>query len=283
VNPGGEPERDDTGLPPVDIEIPDDARELDRDVQAYFRELRAERRRQRHGRWHGSLARDGIVLPLLACCLILALITGTLLTVFTATSEQNLVSPPRTGTSSNGARAGSSGSSAGPSSRAAPSGSTSAGPTPGAIAPSRVTTTPLHLPNVLVIIENQPIPLLDLAGGMLVLIPPHCQCITLVRRLASIGGTNGTALVGTQGTITEAQQYEAQLDPAFANHVDVVLDGQHVLQQAVSATGLTAVVFSAATSAGRPESVTYARNLTASDLTSGSTPVSAALVKALGR
>ncbi|HTZ91251.1 MAG TPA: hypothetical protein VMB74_02540, partial [Streptosporangiaceae bacterium] len=27
VNSGGEPERDDTGLPPVDIEIPDDARE----------------------------------------------------------------------------------------------------------------------------------------------------------------------------------------------------------------------------------------------------------------
>jgi hypothetical protein len=283
VNPGGEPERDDTGLPPVDIEIPDDARELDRDVQAYFRELRAERRRQRHGRWHGSLARDGIVLPLLACCLILALITGTLLTVFTATSEQNLVTPRGTGTSSNGARAGSSGSSAGPSSRAAPSGSTSAGPTARAVAPSRVRTIPLHLPNVRVIIDNERIPVLDLAGGVLVLIPPKCQCITLVRRLASIAGTNGTALVGTQGTVTEAQQYEAQLDPAIARYVDVVLDGRDVLQQAVSATGLTAVVFSAAPSAGRPELVTYARNLTASDLTSGSTPVSAALVKALGR
>ena len=35
-------------------------------------------------RLHGSLAKDGIVLPLLACCLILALIAGTLLTVFTA-------------------------------------------------------------------------------------------------------------------------------------------------------------------------------------------------------
>ena len=89
VNSGGEPERDDTGLPPVDIEIPDDARELDRDVQAYYRERRAERRRQRHHRMHGRIARDGIVLPLLACCLILALIAGTLLTVFTATSDQN--------------------------------------------------------------------------------------------------------------------------------------------------------------------------------------------------
>ena len=102
VNPGGEPERDDTGLPPVDIEIPDDARELDRDVQAYYRELRAERRRQR-GRRLGwpRLAKDGIILPLLACCMILALITGTLLTVFTATSDHDVPAlphkPPGTG------------------------------------------------------------------------------------------------------------------------------------------------------------------------------------------
>ena len=45
MNPGSDPDRDDFGLPPVDIVIPDDARELDRDVQAYQRELRALRRR----------------------------------------------------------------------------------------------------------------------------------------------------------------------------------------------------------------------------------------------
>ena len=41
-----EPGRDDSGLPPVNIVIPDDARELDRDVLAYRRELRAQRRRR---------------------------------------------------------------------------------------------------------------------------------------------------------------------------------------------------------------------------------------------
>ena len=87
MNPGSEPERDNTGLPPVDIEIPDDARELDRDVQAYHREQRALRRQRRSLRLRGSLGKEGIVLPLLACCLILALITGTLLTVFSATSD----------------------------------------------------------------------------------------------------------------------------------------------------------------------------------------------------
>ena len=85
MNPGGGPDRDDTGLPPVDVEIPDDARELDRDVQAYHRELRAERRRSRSLRLHGVLGRDGMVMPLLICCLVFALITGTLLTLFTST------------------------------------------------------------------------------------------------------------------------------------------------------------------------------------------------------
>src|SRR5262249_34977545 len=73
VNVGGDPGRDDYGLPPVDIEIPDDARELDREVQAYHRELRAQRWRLRTRRLAGPLTRDGMALPLLA---------GTLLTVY---------------------------------------------------------------------------------------------------------------------------------------------------------------------------------------------------------
>lgn len=84
VNRGGDPERDDYGLPPVDIEIPDDPRELDRDVQAYRRELRAQRRHQLARRLGGPLTRDGMVLPLLASCLALTLLAGTLLTMFTA-------------------------------------------------------------------------------------------------------------------------------------------------------------------------------------------------------
>jgi hypothetical protein len=94
VNPGGGPDRDDTGLPPVDVEIPDDARELDRDVQAYHRELRAQRRRSRSLRLHGVLGRDGMVMPLLICCLVFALITGTLLTLFTSTSIDQRPPPP---------------------------------------------------------------------------------------------------------------------------------------------------------------------------------------------
>ena len=82
MNIGGDPGWDEYGLPPVDIEIPDDARELDRDVQAYHRELRAQRWRARTRLLRGPLGRDGMVLPLLAGCLALTLLAGTLLTVF---------------------------------------------------------------------------------------------------------------------------------------------------------------------------------------------------------
>jgi hypothetical protein len=82
VNIGGDPGWDEYGLPPVDIEIPDDARELDRDAQEYHRELRAQRWRTRTRLLQGPLGRDGMVLPLLAGCLALTLLAGTLLTVF---------------------------------------------------------------------------------------------------------------------------------------------------------------------------------------------------------
>jgi len=95
VNIGGDPGRDDYGLPPVDIEIPDDARELDREVQAYHRELRALRWRRRTRWLVVPLGRDGMVLPLLAGCLALTLLAGTLLTVFSG--EQ--MTPPSLGRS----------------------------------------------------------------------------------------------------------------------------------------------------------------------------------------
>ena len=82
VNIGGDPGRDDYGLPPVDIEVPDDARELAREVHAYHRELRALRWRRRTRWLVVPLGRDGMVLPLLAGCLALTLLAGTLLTVF---------------------------------------------------------------------------------------------------------------------------------------------------------------------------------------------------------
>jgi hypothetical protein len=80
VNPGGGSGWDET---PLDIQIPDDARELDRDVLAYHRELRARRRRNRLRRLAGPFAARGSVMPLLASILAVCLVAGAMLSVAT--------------------------------------------------------------------------------------------------------------------------------------------------------------------------------------------------------
>src|SRR5260370_33346112 len=66
VNFSGDPGQDDYGLPPVDIEVPDDARELHPDVQAYYRPLRTQRRRGQRRRPGAPHPRRGAVPPLRA-------------------------------------------------------------------------------------------------------------------------------------------------------------------------------------------------------------------------
>jgi hypothetical protein len=179
VNPGGEPERDDTGLPPVDIEIPDDARDLDRDVQAYYREQRARRRQQRGLRLRGSLAKDGIVLPLLACCLILALITGTLLTVFTATSDQILPGP-----AGGKATARPSAASSAPSATSSAPSATGSAPASHAAFPEVV---PGGLPHATIAVDGQsPMQVAGLSRAALVLIPANCNCTATVSWLIQV-------------------------------------------------------------------------------------------------
>ncbi len=80
MNPGGGAGWDES---PLDIQIPDDARELDRDVLAYHREQRAERRRGRLRRLAGPLAGHGAILPLLASILAVCLVAGAMLSVAT--------------------------------------------------------------------------------------------------------------------------------------------------------------------------------------------------------
>jgi hypothetical protein len=170
VNVGGDPGRDDYGLPPVDIEIPDDARELDRDVHAYYRELRALRRRTLARRLTAPLSRDGMVLPLLAGCLALTLLAGTLLTVLTTgqrpVTTTQLQSPGK----------------AQPRGRASLAGGL--------------------LPDRLVLQDGKLQSLRNLAGGVLVLalIPARCRCQPDVQRLTTLAKRAHAFiyLVGTQ-------------------------------------------------------------------------------------
>ena len=83
MNPGGGSGWDET---PLDIQVPDDARELDRDVLAYHREQRAVRRRNRLRRLAGPFApfaARGSVMPLLASILAVCLVAGAMLSVAT--------------------------------------------------------------------------------------------------------------------------------------------------------------------------------------------------------
>jgi len=80
VNPGGGSGWDE---PPLDIQIPDDARELDREVLAYHREQRAKRRRNRLRRLAGPFAGRATVMPLLASILAVCLVAGAMLSVAT--------------------------------------------------------------------------------------------------------------------------------------------------------------------------------------------------------
>jgi len=160
VNAGGDPGRDDYGLPPVDIEVPDDARELARDVLAYHREQRSRRRRRLARRFFGPLTRDGMVLPLLAGCLALTLVAATLLTVFTARQPMVSPRPPRAATGSGSGAA------------------ASLAPAPDPAAAALVNTT--------LFAAGQPTSLNSLPGPVLVLalIPRGCRCLHDLRELA---------------------------------------------------------------------------------------------------
>jgi hypothetical protein len=214
VNAGGDPDRDDFGLPPVDIEVPDDARELDRDVQAYQREQRAQRRRQRARRLRGPLTRDGMALPLLAGCLILALITSTLLIMFAAdqTGAPDL-----------------------PLTTAAPR-QTTGTPGPGKIGGP--------LPPATVLIHGQKIPLRSVAASqpaVLTLVPLDCNCATTVKQLIAQATRAHVPvyLVATQAGLPQLAELASQAGQGAGQ---IAEDASNVLGTTYGQNGVTAIL-----------------------------------------
>jgi hypothetical protein len=93
----GETGRDDNGLPPVNVVVPDDARELERDILAYHRELRAQRRRRLLGRVLRPLTGPVTIVPLIAVCAALSMVAAavfSVLTVSPASAPTRLPRPP---------------------------------------------------------------------------------------------------------------------------------------------------------------------------------------------
>jgi hypothetical protein len=213
---GGGPERDEGGLPPVDIEIPDDARELDRDVQAYHRELRAARRRRRVERLVAPFTRHGIVVPMIAGTLALTLFAGTMLTVITSTPGPSTMPQPSL--------------------------------TATALAPASVppTVPPAGrlggpLPAAAVWIGNKPAPLQDLRPGVLAIVPPACRCLATLRQLEQQAAATQVKIyfVGTGSGLKELVSLAQRAGGAASQVVD---DRENVLAKYYRPVGLTAIL-----------------------------------------
>ena len=214
-----EPGRDDGNLPPVNIVIPDDARELERDVLAYHRELRAQRWRQRLRRVFGPFTRrefggHAAILPLIATCVALSMLAGAMLSVVTISpaSAPTMTSPPLA----------------------------SAGPAP---RPDDLTS----LPTGTVQLHGRAIPVRSLVRSALALVPAGCDCGPALQRLAAQAAEAhvGVYFVGSGAAIPQLAGLTAQYgDGAAAS----VYDTGNVLGATYHPVGLTVLlVYSDAT------------------------------------
>jgi hypothetical protein len=206
-----EPERDDGSLPPVNIVIPDDARELDRDVLAYRREIRAQRRRRRLMRLLRPLNRSGLggptaIVPLIALCLALALVGGALLSVVT----MNPADAPTVTSTPTSAQTD---------------------------LPSGLTT----LPAGNVRIAGQTESVRSLISSVLALVPAGCDCGGQLDRLSgqAVAADVPIYFVGAGAT---SQQLAAETTLYGDNHAVAADDADGVLAKAYRPDGLTVLL-----------------------------------------
>lgn len=234
MSQGGEAGHDDYGLPPVDIEIPDDARELYRDVQAYHRELRALRRHQRSMRWRTPFRRSGIAIPLLAGCLVAALVAVLVSAVFTA----NPYFPRRPATAPGSSK------SSNPGSRSTKSDNSSSGPSAspstGAAGPVP-TASENKLPGKTINVRGRQLPLRNLASTALAIVPVNCNCDAAVLDLLTQAGTAGVViyLVGPRGSMTALERLLAGASTSAARVTRVATDDADALASTYRPDGLT--------------------------------------------
>lgn len=206
---------DDYGLPRVDVVVPDDARELDRDIVAYRREERRQRRRARWRRLTSPITRFGLAAPFIAGALMIALISGTLITVFGPEPVPQATGRPIADR---------------PSAR------------PGQIGGV--------LPDGLVVVPGHRKRLIDLRPAVILIVPPSCRCESTVNELSRQAHEYriGLYLVADQrgaATVSAEQRTKEMRDLAGAARYGVAIvaeDTKAVLATSYQATGLTAVL-----------------------------------------
>jgi hypothetical protein len=212
VSFASEPGRDDGNLPPVNVVIPDDARELDRDVLAYRRELRAKRRRQRL-MWllrpfrTSAFGGQAAIVPLIAACLAISLVGGALLSVVTMSpaSAPTLSAPQTSGQP--------------------------------AVPPGNLT----ELPAGTVQLNGRTVPVRSLVTAAIALVPANCGCDDELGRLA---GQAVAAHVGLYfaGSGQEISQLPALVERYGDGAAVAATDYDGVLTVAYRPAGLTVLL-----------------------------------------
>jgi len=225
VSVGKEPGRDDGGLPPVNIEVPDDARELDRDVLAYRRELRARRRRQLLRRLLSPFTGHGTVVPLIATCVAISMLAGAMLSVVSITPAS---APTVTRSPSPSAAPAGRHQAAGP-------GAGSTGSLPGG------TVLTGRLPGGTVLVGGRREPVSGLASSVVALVPAGCRCGAALRQLASQAALARIPAFFA-GTGTAASQLPTLTARYGGGTARAVYDTADVLGSAYHPVGLTALL-----------------------------------------
>lgn len=202
---------DDYGLPKVDVVVPDDARELDRDVIAYRRELRQLRRRERWQRLGRPFTRYGIAAPFIASAVLIALISGVLMTVVSPRPAPRPIQVPPTG--------------------------------PTRLRPGDIGA---GLPSGDVVVGGRPTSLADFVtvAGIILIVPPDCRCDFAVRHLAQQAGNLRLQawLIADGRKDKAADDVHRLLVPAIQDFTTVADDPGRLLSSTYKAAGLTAVL-----------------------------------------
>ncbi|MGH3320397.1 MAG: hypothetical protein ACRDN9_09480 [Streptosporangiaceae bacterium] len=203
--PGHDPEYDDGGLPPVDVVIPDDARELDPDVQTYHREVRQERRRALLRRLSRRVRRFGVIPPISLAILLVVATCGTLVTVLTPNAPRQ------------------------------PSKSPLARPLT-----ARTGQVGGLLPDIRVRTGRRWTPLRVLRPAVLALVPEHCRCAdaadTLTRQAGEIGVPVYFVAAGRSASRPDT------LASTAAHGAHVIADPKRTLARTYDASGFTAIL-----------------------------------------
>jgi hypothetical protein len=188
------------------VEIPDDARDLERDVLAYHRELRTLRRRARARRLAGPMSRRGLLIPLIASCLALTLLSGTLLTLI---AGHHAAAPVKT------------------------SATASQTPSP--------TSLGEPLPNAKVTVDGKVVGLRTLVPAVLAWVPQACACLAALKQLTRQAAEAHVQvyLVGTDPVLPELPSLAQQVGQPVSR---VVNDSSNALGPVYSPIGLTAIL-----------------------------------------